>query len=93
MRRADLYYERNILRMLSREGPKAAVADVNKVNLMMDYWSNERLSRTSYLQNLKEAFTKSDQRRFHKFSEFEDESKLFFDADNDERPYCFRSFR
>ncbi len=86
----DFYYERNIPRMLSREGPKAAVADVNKDNLDDVYIGGTKgFPGHLYLQNSKGAFTKSDQRIFYQFSEFEDGSSLFFDADNDGDPDLF----
>lgn len=86
----DFYYERNIPKMLSREGPKATVADVNKDGLSDVYIGGTKdYPGQLYLQSSTGKFTKSDQRVFYQFSGFEDGACLFFDADNDGDPDLF----
>jgi enediyne biosynthesis protein E4 len=80
----DFYYERNILKMLSREGPKAAAGDVNKDGLADVFIGGTKDHPGQlYLQNAKGDFVKKDQPIFHQFMDFEDGATLFFDADND----------
>ncbi len=80
----DFYYERNLPKMLSQEGPKACVGDVNKDGLADIY-----LGGTSghvgqlYLQTKEGSFIKKETPAFKPFSDFEDEAVLFFDADGD----------
>jgi hypothetical protein len=80
----DFYFERNIPEMLSREGPRAATADVNG-----DGFADIYIGGTNgypgilYLQNANQHFIKSDQKIFYQFNDFEDGMSLFFDADND----------
>lgn len=79
----DFYYERNIPSMLSREGPRAAVADVNKDGIDDIYIGGTKDHPGQlYLQQNK-TFVKSDQPLFYQFAQFEDGACLFFDADND----------
>jgi len=80
----DFYEERNIPRMLSREGPRAAVADVNG-----DGRDDIYIGGTPghpgqlYLQDGRGGFNKVEQKVFHQFAQFEDGACLFFDADKD----------
>lgn len=80
----DFYNERNILRMLSREGPKTAVGDVNG-----DHLDDVFIGGTPghpgqlYLQHGDGLFTKTDQKAFQQFSDFEDVGALMFDCDHD----------
>jgi hypothetical protein len=78
----DFYLERNIPRLLSRIGPRAAVADVNGDGLE-DVYIGGTLKKAGqlYIQSgsgfvLKPAFSEQ-------LKGFEDIAALFFDADND----------
>jgi hypothetical protein len=79
----DYYAERNIPVMLSKEGPRAAVADVNKDGLE-DVFIGGAKGQTGqlYFQN-KNGFIKSNQKSFEEDKAFEDVAVLFFDCDND----------
>ena len=80
----DFYYERNIPEMLSREGPRATAADVNSDGLTDIFIGGTRGTPGQlYIQNAHQKFTKSDQKIFYQFSDFEDGKTLFFDADKD----------
>ncbi len=80
----DFYYERNIPEMLSREGPKAAVGDVNGDGLVDIYIGGTKGHPGQlYLQTKSGDFIKKKQPVFDQYSDFEDEAVLFFDADND----------
>lgn len=79
----DFYYERNLPATLSREGPGVAKGDVNGDGLEDVYIGGARgQSGQLYLQN-GSGFKKSEQEVFKTFSDFEDVSALFFDADKD----------
>ncbi|MBS1746364.1 MAG: VCBS repeat-containing protein [Bacteroidetes bacterium] len=80
----DYYYERNILEMLSREGPKAAVGDVNNDGLDDIYIGGTKGHPGQiYLQQPNGSFIKKPEPVFNQFQDFEDEAVLFFDADKD----------
>ena len=80
----DFYFERNIPEMLSREGPRAATADVNGDGRIDIYIGGTKgYPGKLYLQDANQKFTKSDQNIFYQFSDFEDGMSLFFDADKD----------
>jgi len=80
----DFYKEYNIPKMLSREGPKAAVGDVNGDGLP-DIYIGGTIGHPGqlYLQNSQNEFVKKEERIFEQFNEFEDGAVLFFDADQD----------
>ena len=79
----DYYLERNIPVMLSREGPKAAVADVNKDGLQDIFIGGAKgQAGQLYLQN-KNGFVKNSQTAFEGDKNFEDVAVLFFDCDKD----------
>ena len=80
----DFYYERNIPEMLSREGPKIAVGDVNNDGLEDVYiGGTQNHPGQVYLQSLAGKFVKKQEPAFNQFIDFEDEAVLFFDADHD----------
>lgn len=86
----DFYYERNIPEMLSREGPKAAVGDVNGDGLEDIYiGGTQGHVGQIYLQTPDGNFIKKTEPAFEQFPDFEDEAVLFFDADHDGDPDLF----
>ena len=80
----DFFYERNIPRMLSREGPKAAVGDVNGDGLE-DVFIGGTAGHPGqlYLQNKEGQFIKKAEKVFDQFIDFEDVAVLLFDCDKD----------
>ncbi|MEO7294189.1 MAG: VCBS repeat-containing protein, partial [Ginsengibacter sp.] len=80
----DFYYERNIPEMLSREGPKTTIGDVNGDGLEDIYiGGTQGHSGQIYLQTSAGGFIKKKEPGFNQFINFEDEAVLFFDADHD----------
>jgi hypothetical protein len=80
----DFYIERNIPRLLSREGPKAAVGDVNGDGLDDVYIGGTPAHLGQlYLQKEDGSFYKKDERAFQQFIDFEDVAVLLFDCDHD----------
>jgi hypothetical protein len=80
----DFYYEKNIPEMLSREGPKAAVGDVNSDGLDDVYIGGTKDHPGQlYLQTQSGQFVKKKEPIFDQYADFEDQAVLFFDADND----------
>lgn len=80
----DFYAERNVPRLLSKEGPKAAVADVNGDGLEDVYIGGTPAHAGQlYLQTTDGKFTKKEQPAFAPFNTFEDASNVFFDSDGD----------
>jgi hypothetical protein len=79
----DFYQERAIPEMLSHQGPKAAVADVNGDG-MQDVFigGTPGYPGQLYLQSAN-GFIKKEIADMKQFSSFEDAVVLFFDADND----------
>ncbi|WP_090148442.1 VCBS repeat-containing protein [Dyadobacter soli] len=79
----DFYNERNIPAMLSREGPKAAIGDVNGDGLDDIYVCGAKgQGGQLYLQKGGQ-FASSSQKAFSDFAGFEDTAALLFDADGD----------
>ncbi len=79
----DYYYERGLYRMLSKEGPKAAVSDVNGDGLEDVFiCGSADQAGNIYLQTAN-GFTHSKQPELEKHLKFEDTACRFFDADND----------
>jgi len=80
----DFNYELNLPKMLSREGPKAAIGDLDG-NGTTDLYIGGTAGHPGqvYLQDTKGQFIKKAQPAIAQFSDFEDEAVLFFDADGD----------
>ncbi|HEV8080473.1 MAG TPA: VCBS repeat-containing protein [Chitinophagaceae bacterium] len=80
----DYYYERNLPDILSKEGPKAAVGDVNGDGLQ-DVYIGGAAGQAAQLhfQNNSGGFVKDKQKIFDQFADFEDAGVLFFDSNND----------
>jgi len=80
----DFYNERLIPRVFSREGPKAATADVNGDGLT-DIFIGGAQGKTGqlYLQTADGGFNKKEQKALLPFFEFEDVAVQFLDYDKD----------
>lgn len=80
----DFYQEPNIPEMLSREGPKSAIGDVNGDG-MDDIYITGGFNQLGqlYIQNKKGGFDKKTIPDFSLFQGFEETAALFFDADGD----------
>lgn len=80
----DFYYERNLPEILSKEGPKAAVGDVNGDGLPDIYIGGAAgQAGQLYLQTKSGEFVKKPEKIFDDYADFEDVAVLFFDCDND----------
>lgn len=80
----DFYAERAIPKALSREGPKAAIADINNDGLEDIYIGGASGTPGQlYVQSPNGTFVKKEAKVFEAFSTFEDVAVLFFDCDND----------
>ena len=80
----DFYYELNLPKMLSREGPKTAVGDLNGDGLPDLYVGGTKGHPGQiYLQTPDGHFIKKAEPGFTPFSDFEDGAVVFFDADHD----------
>jgi hypothetical protein len=80
----DFYEERNIPRLLSREGPKAAVGDVNGDGLEdVVIGGTPNHPAQVYLQSADGKFLKKEEKAIEQFQSFEDVALLLFDCDGD----------
>ena len=80
----DFYYERNIPKMLSREGPKAVKADINSDGLEDIYIGGASgQGGQVYIQTKNGDFIKKEQKSFGQFKDFEDVDEELFDYDHD----------
>jgi enediyne biosynthesis protein E4 len=80
----DFYYERNLPEILSKEGPRAAVGDVNGDGLP-DIFIGGAAGQAGqlYIQNSSGGFVKKPEKAFDNYADFEDVAVLFFDCDHD----------
>lgn len=79
----DFYAERNVPVMLSKEGPKAEVADVNKDGMADVYIGGAKGQAGQLYLQTKNGFVKQQQASFISDSPYEDVAMSFFDCDND----------
>lgn len=79
----DFYIERNVPQMLSRQGPKAAVGDVNGDGLDDIYVSGAAGQEGQLYVGTSKGFVKKQQPPFKNEIKYEDVDILFFDCDRD----------
>ncbi|MBK9255505.1 MAG: VCBS repeat-containing protein [Saprospiraceae bacterium] len=79
----DFYYERNIPQMLSKEGPKSAIADLNKDGYDDIYICGAKGQAGQLYFGSAKGFIKRNVAVFEKFKDWEDTEALFFDANGD----------
>lgn len=79
----DFYQERNIPVMLSKEGPRATVADVNNDGLEDVFIGGAKNQVGQLYLQTTNGFTKKQNAAFEADKEFEDIAVCFFDADGD----------
>lgn len=79
----DFYFERNIPEMLSREGPKAEVGDINKDQLDDIYIGGSAEKPGQLYLQTPAGFEKSNPKFFELFEGYEDTDAAFADMDND----------
>ena len=79
----DFYNEKNIPELLSKEGPKAAVGDVNGDGKEDVYICGAKEQAGQLYLQTGTGFNKAEQAIFTNFAYFEDTAAEFFDADKD----------
>lgn len=79
----DFYQEKNIPVKLSKEGPRAAVGDVNNDGADDIYICGAANQAGQLYLQVNGSFQKSEQKIFEDFKYFEDTEAVFFDADKD----------
>lgn len=79
----DIYQERNIPRLISREGPRAAVADINGDGRDDVFIGGATSHAASLYIQTANGFKKSNEELFQQEREPEDVAAQFFDADQD----------
>ena len=79
----DFYAERNIPMLLSREGPRAAVGDVDGNGMEDVYIAGAAGQEGQLYMQTPKGFEQRPQKVFSAFAEFEDGPVLFVDCDND----------
>ncbi|MDR6561106.1 MULTISPECIES: FG-GAP-like repeat-containing protein [unclassified Arcicella] len=79
----DFYQEKNLPALLSKEGPKAAIGDVNGDGLEDVYICGAKDQAGQLYLQTAAGFKKSPQKVFNDFAYFEETAVLFFDADKD----------
>lgn len=79
----DFYYERNIPELLSQQGPKATVGDVNADGLQDIYITGPAGQAGQLYIQTRNGFIKKEEKVFENFASSEDVATLFFDCDND----------
>ncbi|MBL7814382.1 MAG: VCBS repeat-containing protein [Saprospiraceae bacterium] len=80
----DFYTERTVPMMLSKEGPKTAVGDVNGDKLDDVYICGAKgQAKAVYIQQIDGTFKAATNPEVAKFIDFEDTAVHFFDADSD----------
>jgi hypothetical protein len=80
----DFYYERNLPKLLSREGPKSAIGDVNgdgREDICVGGASNQPTQ--VYLQQPNGRYAQMKQPSLEQYKDFEDVALLLFDSDKD----------
>lgn len=79
----DFYNERNIPYMISAEGPKASVGDVNKDGQMDVFIGGAKNQPSQLYMSTGSSFVLKPQQVFKNLAYFENTTSTFFDADKD----------
>ena len=79
----DFYNEGLLMRMVSKEGPAVAVADVNGDKRVDFYFTGAKNQSGAVWESTKQGFRKRPTQAFETASELEETAAIFFDADQD----------